>query len=32
LIDALTALRTALAGVGVETEHEVVSTRKLALA
>lgn len=35
LIDALTALRTALAAVGVETEvgrHEVMSTRNLALA
>ena len=32
LIDALTSLRTALAAVGVEMEHEVLSTRNLALA
>lgn len=35
LIIALTALRTALAAVGVETEidrHEVISTRNLAFA
>ena len=36
LIHALTALRTVLAAVGIETEglggHEVMSTRKLAMA